>query len=59
MFKQFISQIDGAGLSMSVSVIIFLGFFLAVGLWMIVADKEYLDRQSRMPLNDSSTNQDA
>lgn len=55
MFKQFISKIPGADLYMVGSFMTFFVFFVLVGLYLWLADKNYLQQMSRLPFDDSST----
>ena len=55
MFKQFISKIPGADIYMVGSFLTFFLFFVLVGLYLWMADKNYLGQMSRLPLDDTST----
>lgn len=55
MFKQFISHIPGADLYMIGSFLLFFGFFVLVGLYLWLADKEHMAQMSQLPFEDSST----
>ncbi|CAN5395445.1 hypothetical protein [Spirosoma jeollabukense] len=55
MFKQFISKIPGADLYMVGSFLTFFLFFVLVGLYLWLADKNHMGQMSRLPLDDSST----
>lgn len=52
MFKQFLKVVEGADFYMVTSFLIFLMFFIAVTVWLLRADKDYLERSKRVPLND-------
>ncbi|WP_198045098.1 hypothetical protein [Spirosoma montaniterrae] len=54
MFKQFISAIPGADVYMVGSFLTFLIFFVLVGLYLLLADKEHLRHISQLPLDDTS-----
>jgi hypothetical protein len=55
MFKQFISIIPGADLYMVGSFLTFFVFFVLVGLYLWLADKNHIQQMSRLPFDDSST----
>lgn len=55
MFKQFISKIPGADIYMVGSFVTFFLFFMLVGLYLWLADKNHLRQMSQMPLDDSTT----
>jgi hypothetical protein len=56
MFKQFIARIPGADLYMVGSFLTFFAFFVLVGLYLWLADKNHLAQMSQLPLENSSTN---
>ncbi len=53
MFKQFISHIPGADVYMIGSFLTFLIFFLLIGLYLLLVDKNQLSQISRLPLDES------
>ncbi|HEX9956407.1 MAG TPA: hypothetical protein VGA96_04110 [Fibrella sp.] len=53
MFKQFISHIPGADVYMVGSFLTFLTFFVLIGLYLLLADKNQLNRISCLPLDES------
>ena len=53
MFKQFIDKLQGADVFMCASFLTFFVFFLAVGTWLIFADKNHLKELGNIPLNDN------
>ncbi len=55
MFKQFISHIPGADLYMVGSFLTFFVFFVLVGLYLWLADKNHMAQMSQLPFDDSST----
>ncbi len=57
MFRQFISKIPGADVYLVGSFLTFVAFFVVVGVYLLVVDKTYIQQMSRMPLDDSSTDQ--
>lgn len=57
MFKQFLKVVEGADFYMVTSFLIFLVFFIAVTIWLLRADKDYIERSKRVPLNDEGVNQ--
>jgi len=52
MFKQFLKVVEGADIYMVTSFLIFLVFFIAVSVWLLRADKKYIENAKRVPLND-------
>lgn len=50
MFKQFVQDIGGTDAYMVASLIIFVTFFIGVGIWLIKADKSHLKEASEIPL---------
>jgi cbb3-type cytochrome oxidase subunit 3 len=57
MFKQFIQYVPGADGFMIASLAVFLGFFIAVGIYLLTADKGKMDDMAQMPLgNDNQSN---
>ncbi len=55
MFKQFLKVVEGADFYMVTSFLIFLVFFIAVTIWLLRVDKDYIERSKRVPLNDDGT----
>ncbi|WP_185155606.1 hypothetical protein [Rudanella paleaurantiibacter] len=53
MFKQFISKMPGADVYLVTSFMIFLVFFVLVGLYLFFIDRKHIERISRLPLEDS------
>jgi cbb3-type cytochrome oxidase subunit 3 len=49
MFKQFISNIPGADSYMIFSLLTFMVFFTAVGLYMFWMDRKHVDRMKNLP----------
>jgi hypothetical protein len=49
MFKQFISNIPGADSYMIFSLLTFMVFFTAVGIYMFCMDRKHLDRMKNLP----------
>jgi len=54
MFKQFLQHIPGADFYMIASLALFLVFFLAVGWYLITADKTKMDQMAHLPLGSSN-----
>ncbi|WP_460970544.1 hypothetical protein [Spirosoma migulaei] len=54
MFKQFISKIPGADVYMVGSFLTFFAFFILVGLYLLIADKQHLRQMGNLPLDDST-----
>lgn len=55
MFKQFLKVVEGADFYMVTSFLIFLLFFIAVSVWLMRVDNDYIERSKRVPLNDKDT----
>ncbi|WP_164851374.1 hypothetical protein [Larkinella soli] len=53
MFKQFIDKIPGADVYMVTSFLTFMVFFVLVGIYLLVVDKNYLQHSRQLPLDDS------
>ncbi len=53
MFKQFLKVVEGADFFMIISFMIFLAFFIAVSVWLLRVDKDYIERSKRVPLNEA------
>lgn len=51
MFRQFISKIPGADVFMIGSFLTFLIFFVLVGVYLLVVDKQYIRQMGDMPLD--------
>ena len=57
MFEQIkhnMETIDGVALYPILSLIIFFGFFLSLGVWVFSYKKEKISELSQMPLKDNS-----
>jgi cbb3-type cytochrome oxidase subunit 3 len=52
MFKQFISTIPGADVYMIFSLILFLVFFVLVGIYLLNMDKKHLHQMEALPLGE-------
>lgn len=50
MFKNTLETIDGIGIYPMFSLLVFLIFFIAMFIWVIKADKKYLEEMSHAPL---------
>ncbi|RVU26578.1 hypothetical protein EOJ36_00875 [Sandaracinomonas limnophila] len=55
MFKQFISNIPGADVYMIFSLLLFLVFFILVGIYLLKMDKSYLNKMEELPMGDAQT----
>ena len=51
MFKQFIGSIPGADYFMVTSFLMFMVFFLLVGVYLLLADKEEMKLMAHKPLD--------
>jgi hypothetical protein len=50
MYKNVLQAIEGIGIFPIISMLIFLGVFLAAIVWFFKADKEHLQRMAELPL---------
>ena len=55
MFKQFISNIPGADVFMIFSLLLFLVFFVLVGIYLLKMDKNYLIKMEELPMGDAQS----
>lgn len=55
MFKQFVQDIGGTDAYMVASLIIFVTFFVGVGIWLVKADKNHLKELSEIPLKSDTS----
>jgi len=56
MYRQVLESIEGIGIYPVISLVIFLGFFIGLVVWLIKVDKDYLDRMRQLPLDQAETN---
>ena len=52
MYKQILEGVKGIELYPILSLLIFVGFFIVLGIWVFKARKSYINKMSRMPLED-------
>ncbi len=52
MFKQFLDKVQGADIPMITSLLIFFVFFILVGTYLFVIDKNHVKYMSHLPLNE-------
>lgn len=52
MYKQILEGVKGIELYPILSMLIFIGFFVVLGIWVFKARKSYIKKMSRMPLED-------
>ncbi|MDQ1086333.1 hypothetical protein [Siphonobacter sp. SORGH_AS_1065] len=50
MFRNLITQLQGADFFMISSLVIFVAFFVTVGLFVFLTDQKHLQEMSKMPL---------
>ena len=50
--RYYLEQIDGVELYPIIAFIIFIVFFLAIGIWVLRLKKAYVEKMSHAPLND-------
>ncbi|NKB69346.1 MAG: cbb3-type cytochrome c oxidase subunit 3 [Candidatus Latescibacteria bacterium] len=51
MYKEVLQSIEGVEIFSAVSMLIFLGFFVAMTAWFLRADKEQLKEAAALPLD--------
>jgi hypothetical protein len=49
MFENYLSSIEGVGIYPIISLLIFFIFFVALAIWAIRADKNYLKKMQDLP----------
>lgn len=52
MYKQILEGVKGIELYPILSLLIFVVFFILLGIWVFKARKSYIAKMSRMPLED-------
>ncbi|MBC7617118.1 MAG: hypothetical protein H7202_13715 [Pedobacter sp.] len=57
MFKQ-IKDLAGGEYYLITSLLIFMVFFIIVGVYLIKLNKNYIDQMSQMPINEPQLNED-
>jgi hypothetical protein len=50
MFEQYFEMIDGVELYPVISLIVFFIFFAFIFVWFVKADKKYLEKMEKLPL---------
>lgn len=53
MFSNVLQNIDGVEIFPIISLLIFVIFFLSVIFWTVRLDKKYINKLSKLPLEDS------
>lgn len=53
MYKNVLQSIDNIALWPVISFVIFFAFFLGLLLWVVFADKKFIDYMKQMPIQDS------
>ena len=56
MFKHYFEQIDKVEIWPIISLVIFFIFFLCLIIWVVTADKKYIQDMSRLPMDDGQIN---
>jgi hypothetical protein len=52
MFRQFLDKVQGADIPMIISLLIFFIFFLLVGTYLLIVDKNHLKYMSSLPIDE-------
>ena len=58
MFSNYLSSIEGVDIYPIISFLIFFVFFVGLTVWTFKADKKYLKKMSKMPLESSNMNKE-
>ena len=53
MIHDIFQSIEGVGLYPVITLLLFLVVFVAVGLWALFANRDYLNHMKQLPLEDS------
>lgn len=53
MLSQMLDNIEGADIFIVLSLLIFLGLFIAAAAYVYKADKQHISNMSEMPLNEN------
>lgn len=53
MYKNVLQSIDNIAIWPVISFVIFFAFFLGLLLWVVFADKKFIDYMKNMPIQDS------
>jgi len=56
MFKHYFEQIDQVEIWPIISLIIFFIFFICLILWVMTADKKYIQEMRQLPMDDAQIN---
>ncbi|MBU1095717.1 MAG: CcoQ/FixQ family Cbb3-type cytochrome c oxidase assembly chaperone [Ignavibacteriae bacterium HGW-Ignavibacteriae-2] len=54
MFSNNLSSIEGVSVYAIISLIIFVTFFIGITIWVIKADKNYLNHMENLPLENDN-----
>jgi hypothetical protein len=54
MFKHYFEQVNGIGLFPSISLAIFFLFFVSLIIWVVKADKHYIQTMEHLPIQDDA-----
>ncbi len=56
MFRQLLSKIQGADLPMISSLLIFFIFFILIGIYLVIIDKNHIKYMSNLPFDEEKEN---
>jgi cbb3-type cytochrome oxidase subunit 3 len=59
MFKHYFEGMEGISFYPIFSLFVFVIFFIAVAIWMIKSDKQYLEEMSRKPLESDESKENS
>jgi len=54
MFKDYLQSIEGVEFYATISMLIFISFFIVIILWLIKVDKHYIKKMKELPLEPDS-----
>jgi len=54
--RQFLENATGVDTYLIISLFIFLFFFVSVGIWLTLVDKNYINELKNMPLSEGEVN---
>jgi uncharacterized protein YneF (UPF0154 family) len=57
MFRQFLDKVQGADVPMIISLLIFFVFFILLGFYLLIMDKNHQNYMSNLPLNETQIDQ--
>jgi cytochrome c oxidase cbb3-type subunit 4 len=59
MFKQFFQSVTGVDVYLIISLLVFLGFFVGMAIWLLTVSKKHISQVKHIPLNDEPAKSDS